>query len=70
MLAAALLAVWIDASLVAQAQPRWTNVTAASGLERAGHAIAYDSQRGITVLFGGFNPSAGYLDDTWEWDGT
>jgi hypothetical protein len=33
-------------------------------------ALAYDSARGKTVLFGG-NPSAGNtLDDTWEWDGT
>src|SRR5262245_66639107 len=30
--------------------------------------MAYDSQRGRTVLFGGEGP--GYGVDTWEWDGT
>jgi len=30
--------------------------------------MAYDIARGVTVLFGGFE-FAGYLDDTWEWDG-
>jgi hypothetical protein len=33
---------------------------------RAGHAMTYDSARGVTVLFGGYNR----LEDTWEWDGT
>jgi len=36
---------------------------------RRGHAMAYDSARGVTVLFGG-EEGAGYLSDTWEWDGT
>src|SRR5206468_11025348 len=31
-------------------------------------AMAYDSARGRTVLFGGTN--AADLDDTWEWDGS
>lgn len=31
--------------------------------------MAYDSQRGRTVLFAGAN-TTGYLGDTWEWDGT
>jgi hypothetical protein len=29
------------------------------------HAAAYDSKRGVTVVFGGLPPS----DQTWEWDG-
>src|SRR5262245_52136863 len=36
---------------------------------RSGSAMAYDSARGVTVLFGGalgFSPPYG---DTWEWDG-
>lgn len=38
---------------------------------RETHAMAYDSQRGRTVLFGGFQPPGQvYLGDTWEWDGT
>lgn len=36
---------------------------------RYGAAMAYDSARGVTVLFGG-QSSSGYLNDTWEWDGT
>lgn len=32
------------------------------------HAMAYDSARGVTVLFGGHSGS-GYLQDTWEWNG-
>lgn len=37
---------------------------------RRNHAMAYDSERGRTVLFGGYELS-GYrdLDDVWEWDG-
>lgn len=34
---------------------------------RQHHTMAYDSARGRTVLFGG--DGAGYLGDTWEWDG-
>jgi hypothetical protein len=36
---------------------------------RANHALAFDSVRGRTVLFGG-SSDAGYLADTWEWDGS
>jgi hypothetical protein len=32
-------------------------------------ALAYDSARGVTVLFGGWTGSA-WLDDVWEYDGT
>ena len=31
--------------------------------------MAYDSQRGRIVLFGGSNSITGALGDTWEWDG-
>lgn len=40
----------------------------ASPPARDGHAMAYDSLRGVTVLFGGYGTD--YLDDTWEWNGT
>jgi hypothetical protein len=36
---------------------------------RAGYALAYDSKRGATVLFGGFG-SGEAQSDTWEFDGT
>lgn len=35
---------------------------------RTGHAMAYDSDRQVVVLFGGGN--AIFSDQTWEWDGT
>lgn len=36
-----------------------------------GQAMAFDSRRQATVLFGGGNPQTGplYTSDTWEWDG-
>src|SRR5262245_18396442 len=38
---------------------------------RMQHALAYVSERGRTVLFGGLiAPFSGPLQDTWEWDGT
>lgn len=37
---------------------------------RRAHAMAFDSDRGITVLFGGYEQSSGRLSDTWEYDGT
>ncbi|HEX6943204.1 MAG TPA: kelch repeat-containing protein [Gemmatimonadaceae bacterium] len=47
----------------------WTNMTpAVSPAARAWHAMTYDSVRGRTVLFGGYNGSQ--LGDTWEWDGS
>ncbi len=49
----------------------WTQRTPAiSPSPRAGHAMAYDSVRQVTVLFGGITPSGGFLGDTWEWDGS
>jgi PKD repeat protein len=37
---------------------------------RKHHAIAYDSNRAVVVLFGGHNDSGQWYNDTWEWDGT
>jgi len=37
---------------------------------RTGHAMAYDSNRGRTVLFGGTDADDACLSDTWEWTGT
>lgn len=46
----------------------WTNTTPpVSPTSRAWHSMTYDSVRGRTVLFGGYNGSQ--LGDTWEWDG-
>jgi len=48
----------------------WTERTPRSGNppNRSGCAMAFDSVRGRTVLFGG--TGAGSFADTWEWDGT
>jgi hypothetical protein len=35
---------------------------------RSAAISAYDSDQGVTVLYGGFRPLAS-LGDTWEWDG-
>jgi hypothetical protein len=47
---------WLQRSPLLAPSPRW------------GHAMAHDSRRGRTVLFGGGDQSA-TVDDTWEWDG-
>jgi len=36
---------------------------------RIGHALAYDSDRGVTVLFGGQGNPIEVPPHTWEWDG-
>ncbi len=50
----------------------WMNRTPLlSPSQRSEPALAYDSARGVTVLFGGTStPGFGALDDTWEWDGS
>ena len=52
----------------------WTQVTTAHAPSpRAGCAMAYDSNRNVTVLFGGIldtNWPPDLYDDTWEFDGT
>jgi hypothetical protein len=44
----------------------------ASPPARAFHTMAYDSTRGVSVIFGGGTNSSGNqpMGDTWEWDGT
>ena len=48
----------------------WTQKQDAGPAPRAYSAMAYDSNRGRTVLFGGLVVGGvGKLGDTWEWDG-
>jgi hypothetical protein len=47
----------------------WTQRAKFGPSPRYTSAIAYDSTRRRTVLFGGLSP-AGRLSDTWEWDGS
>ncbi|MFN0133596.1 MAG: GC-type dockerin domain-anchored protein [Phycisphaerales bacterium] len=49
----------------------WTLRTNIGPSPRGDHAMAYDSLRGKTVLFGGYNDLTGIdNNETWEWDGT
>jgi hypothetical protein len=50
-------------------EPGWFEQSpATSAPARSQTALAFDSRRGVTVLFGGATQSV--LADTWEWDGT
>jgi hypothetical protein len=51
----------------------WIERTPVSGPSpgaRHEHAMAYDSGRGVTYLFGGANSAGAALNDLWAWDGT
>ena len=52
----------------------WTERQRFGPLPRVYHAMAFDSARNRTVLFGGLAPitdlTARLFSDTWEWDGT
>ncbi|MBK9386122.1 MAG: hypothetical protein IPN34_15020 [Planctomycetes bacterium] len=63
------LAVFCTAAV---AQDQWTtSATSPRPSPRYLHAMAYDSARGVTVLFGGTHATTGaLLNDTWEWNGT
>lgn len=76
---AAIAALWVAfaSSIHAADCVRWVQRTDVGAPEaRAGHVMAYDSDRGVTVLFGGHRfteetfPELVYFNDTWEYDGT
>jgi len=53
----------------------WTQSGTSGPSARHGHAMAWDPQRNVVVLFGGAGPPGGggpdqMSDETWEWDGT
>jgi hypothetical protein len=48
----------------------WTQLAVTGPAARQGHAMAYDSTRDRSVLFGGFDHSLHALGDTWEWNGS
>ncbi|MBX3381552.1 MAG: hypothetical protein KF805_15760 [Phycisphaeraceae bacterium] len=47
----------------------WTKRATTGPLARYLHAVAFDSARGVTVLFGGDTETAPYNGETWEWNG-
>ncbi|MCG3125618.1 MAG: hypothetical protein CHACPFDD_00443 [Phycisphaerae bacterium] len=55
-------------SAFAQACFEWTRRQVLGPSARAGHAMAFDIRRGVTVLFGGSD--VGLSGETWEWDGS
>lgn len=69
-MAIAVLSVLIHAPLAAQVPPAWTQVATTGPSARFWQAMAYDSQRGRTVLFGGTSTGVDHFGDTWGWDGT
>lgn len=57
--------------LQAQTSANWTRqIPQNFPTARAGHAMAYDSAHGETVLFGGTGLNGSDLSDTWLWDGS
>lgn len=48
---------------------QWTLVANTGPAPRELHAMAYDNNRRVAVLFGGLT-SSGRQGDTWEWDGS
>ncbi|HEY3241820.1 MAG TPA: hypothetical protein VGM03_00590, partial [Phycisphaerae bacterium] len=48
--------------------PIWTHLAVPGPSARIYHAMAYDSARGVVVLFGGHDAN-GLNGQTWEWDG-
>lgn len=47
----------------------WTSRPISGPAPRLAHAMAYDANRGVSVLFGGSTASSIDTDETWEWNG-
>ncbi|MGE3174469.1 MAG: kelch repeat-containing protein [Planctomycetota bacterium] len=52
------------------ADAEWSQRLTPGPVARTEFGLAYDSQRGRTVLFGGRGATSLVLGDTWEWNGT
>src|SRR5262245_56898322 len=64
----AIMLFWPASTARGQTCEHWSRAAGDHPVGRFLHAMAYDSIRGVTVMFGGTdfdNP----LGDTWEWDG-
>lgn len=48
----------------------WTQRPSGGHSPSVWHAMAYDSVRGVIVMFGGYNESSSWNGETWEWSGT
>jgi hypothetical protein len=49
---------------------RWRSWLGARPSPRCGHALAFDEEEGVVVLFGGIAPGDRSLGDTWRFDGS
>jgi hypothetical protein len=47
----------------------WTEYTGPGPTARSHHSMAYDPERDVIVLYGGYGGGTTILGDTWEWDG-
>jgi Galactose oxidase, central domain len=63
------LACLCAAPLAAEGQISWTQQVVSGPAGRGDLAMAYDSDRHVTVLFGGTTDGFNGTNDTWEWDG-
>lgn len=57
-----------DAATLTLPTPLWAQRVTDKPVKRRWSGFAYDSDRRVTVLYGGYSPF-GYVKDTWEWDG-
>jgi hypothetical protein len=57
-----------SATLTINLTPTWVQRVTDQPVKRTTTAMAYDAQRHVIVLYGGY-AAAGYVKDTWEWDG-
>jgi hypothetical protein len=57
---------WLQSAATAQF---WGQIASTGPTARYSHAMAYDSSRQHTVLFGGYDAFT-YLSDTWAWNGS
>src|SRR5262245_7109791 len=67
----AVAALCTTSSAIAGGQPAWVQRASVGPSPRAEFGLAYDSARGVVVLFGGAQNLAftNVFGDTWEWDG-
>ena len=68
-LCCALMAWAGTASAIAQGCIQWHLLSDEGPLPRVGHAMVYDSIRGVSVMFGGQDINNQLSGETWEWDG-
>ena len=54
----------------AHAQTVWSDLGGSGPVPRCCSSLAFDSARGVSVTFGGFDAMSPFRNDTWEWNGS